>query len=275
MDARSGLVLSVRQVTATFGGDRPVLCEVSFDLPAGAILGVAGEPGSGRTTLARVLTGDVDDFTGRLTLRPRDGGPEITLRAGTPRPSRAERLAAASPRVLDATDPVLTPRQRHADVLVIDDAPAASLTALARLRDRHGCAIVVTCTDPAALRGVADEVAVLYGGRIVEHGRAEDVYAGPHHPHTIDLFAGGSPGEGRPADAPGCPYRTRCAYRMGICDDLDPALDLVTVGSGGTTMTACLQYDRAVPDPALSAASGQAAGQQGYASPRDDVQPRK
>ncbi|GAB7050878.1 ATP-binding cassette domain-containing protein [Catenuloplanes indicus] len=243
-------MLSVRQVTAGFGGDRPALCEVSFDLPAGAVLGVAGEPGSGRSTLTRVLTGDHVAHTGTLTLRPRDGGPEIELRADTPRPSRAERLAAASPRVLDTADPVLTPRQRHADVLVIDDAPAGSAAALARLRDRYGFAIVVTCTGPGALRGVADEVAVLYGGRIVEHGRAEDVWAGPHHPHTIDLFRGRD-SAAAPSGGPGCPYRARCAYRMRVCDDTDPALDLITVGDGGTTMAACLQYDRDVPDPAL------------------------
>ncbi|MDR7275892.1 ATP-binding cassette domain-containing protein [Catenuloplanes atrovinosus] len=269
-------MLSVRQVTVTFGEDQFALCEVAFDLPAGAILGVAGEPGSGRTTLTRVLTGELTDFTGRLTLRPRDGGPEITLRPGTPRPSRWERLAAASPRVLDADTPALTPRQRHADVLVIDDAPpsAEAIGRLARLRDRHGFAVVVTCTDPAALRGVADEVAVLYGGRLVEHGRAEDVWAGPHHPHTIDLFGGAGTGPSRPAGTPGCPYRHRCAYRMTVCDDTDPALDLVTVGSGGTTMAACLQYEREAPDPALLAASGRAVGPRGYASPRD-VQPRK
>ncbi|MFI5841272.1 ATP-binding cassette domain-containing protein [Catenuloplanes sp. NPDC051500] len=266
-DARSGLVLSVRQVTVD-----GALREVGFDLPGGAILGVTGERGSGRTTLTRVLTGDLRDFEGRLTLRPRDGGAEITLSAETPRPSRGERLAAASPRVLDSDDPILTPRQRYADVLVIDDMPAEAAGRLRALRDRHGFAIVVTGTDPAALHGVADEIAVLHAGRIVEHGRAEDLWAGPHHPHTIDLFAGAPPAP--PAAAPGCLYRARCAYQMGICHDSDPVLDLVTVGSGGTTLTACLQYDEGKPDPALLAASAHAVTQRGYASPRD-VQPRK
>ncbi|WP_033338315.1 ABC transporter ATP-binding protein [Catenuloplanes japonicus] len=270
-DARSGLVLSVRQVTATFGADRPALCEVGFDLPGGAILGVTGERGSGRTTLTRVLTGDLRDFDGTLTLRPRDGGAEITLDAHTPRPSRWERLAAASPRILDTDEPVLTPRQRYADVLVIDDVPPAASARLRALRDRHGFAIVVTGADPAALHGVADEIAVLHGGRIVEHGRAEDLWSGPHHPHTIDLLTGTAGGQ-PPADGPGCPYRARCAFRMPICHDTDPALDLVTTGV--TTLTACLQYDEGTPDPALLAASAHAVTQRGYASPRD-VQPRK
>jgi ABC-type dipeptide/oligopeptide/nickel transport system ATPase component len=265
-DVRSGLVLSVRQVTVD-----GALREVGFDLPGGAILGVTGERGSGRTTLTRVLTGDLRDFEGRLTLRPRDGGAEITLDAHTTRPGRGERLAAASPRILDTDDPVLTPRQRHADVLVIDDAPTSGLSRLRALRDRHGFAVVVTGADPAALHGVADEIAVLHGGRIVEHGH---VWSAPHHPHTIDLLAGVTSDQ-RPAEAPGCLYRARCAYRMPICHDSDPALDLVTVGSGGTTLTACLQYDEGAPDPALLAASAHAVSQRGYASPRDDVQPRK
>ncbi|GAA1275208.1 hypothetical protein GCM10009665_73070 [Kitasatospora nipponensis] len=138
--------------------------------------------------------------------------------AGVARPAREPRVLAALEQVgLDATLADRTPgrlsggqRQRvslaRAVVtrprLLLADEPVSALDAsnrnhvlrlLDRLRHELDLAVVVISHDLGSLAGIADRIAVLYGGRLVEQGPAEQVLERPLHPYTA-LLAGSAPG---------------------------------------------------------------------------------
>lgn len=124
--------------------------------------------------------------------------------------------------------------------LVLADEPTSALdpdTAEAVLRDlraRSGSLVLVT-HDLTAAALVADEVAVLYAGRIVERGPATRVLSAPRHPYTAALLAAsprepgtmprplpGTPPDPR-TDPAGCAFRTRCPRAQDDCAIPPPA----------------------------------------------------
>ena len=85
----------------------------------------------------------------------------------------------------------------HPDLIVCDE-PVSSLDVsvqtqvinlLTRLRGELGIAYLFIAHDLAVVRHIADRVAVMYLGRIVEMGRVEEVYANPAHPYTVALLS--------------------------------------------------------------------------------------
>lgn len=149
-------------------------------------------------------------------------------------------LAAAllsSPRLLIADEPL-----SGLDVTVA----RAVLDLIDALRTRRGMALVIVTHDLAMVAAVADRVAVVYGGAVVEEGAVVDVYHRPRHPYTEGLL-GSIPGlvrgrlrpiEGEaPAlwDLPaGCSFVDRCPYAVARCHrEVPPSR---AMGSG---MVAC------------------------------------
>ena len=63
------------------------------------------------------------------------------------------------------------------------------LRLLGQLRTALGLSIVIISHDLSSLAGIADRVAVLYRGRIVEDGPVDQVFAAPRHPYTALLMA--------------------------------------------------------------------------------------
>ncbi len=90
------------------------------------------------------------------------------------------RALAADPRVIVCDEPVSA----------LDVTTQAQVVALlAELQRELGLALVFVAHDLAVVRQVSDRVAVMRGGRIVEHGLADEVYESPQDPYTKQLLA--------------------------------------------------------------------------------------
>lgn len=127
---------------------------------------------------------------------------------------------------------------------------ARILRLLLQLRERFGVAIVVISHDLPVLSRVTDDLAVMYGGRIVEIGPTQDVTLNPAHPYTrllLDSFPrlrgprrrlASVPGDVAGVDAPveGCRFRPRCPAALDRCGACDPALE----AHGGNRRVACV-----------------------------------
>jgi len=133
----------------------------------------------------------------------------------------------------------------------LDVTVQAEILALAAaLQADHGVTFLWITHDMGVVAEVADTVAVMYGGRIVEQGPAGDVFDRPAHPYTqalLDTVRGGA--EAPPKTAfptiagappagvipPGCPFHPRCVHAFEPCPDVVPA----AVGVGPAHHAAC------------------------------------
>jgi oligopeptide/dipeptide ABC transporter ATP-binding protein len=128
--------------------------------------------------------------------------------------------------------------------LIVGDEPVSALDVsvqaqvvnlLADLIRDLGLTLVLISHDLGVVRHVADRVAVMYLGRIVEEGPAEDVLSTPKHPYTRALLAA-VPGHGAKAPPiegdvpspisppPGCRFHTRCPFAEATCREVSPEL---------------------------------------------------
>jgi peptide/nickel transport system ATP-binding protein len=129
--------------------------------------------------------------------------------------------------------------------LLIADEPTTALDVtvqkqilelLARLRRELGLTLLFITHDLGVVAQVADRVAVLYAGRIVEEGPTQDVLRAPRHPYTSGLLRASPqlvrrtleaiPGAVPALDAlpPGCAFAPRCTLRVDACEAAVPEL---------------------------------------------------
>ncbi|MDR1649660.1 MAG: ABC transporter ATP-binding protein [Synergistaceae bacterium] len=107
------------------------------------------------------------------------------------------------------------------------------------LRDRLGTAMIMITHDLGIVAQTCDNVAVMYAGRLVETGKAADIYlSGVRHPYTAGLFASipNLRGKSRrltpipglmpdPTRLPaGCGFSPRCPRKTDVCDETPPCL---------------------------------------------------
>jgi oligopeptide/dipeptide ABC transporter ATP-binding protein len=145
--------------------------------------------------------------------------------------------------------------------VVIMDEPTTALDVVTQreileelmaLRDRWGFAVVFITHDLSLLLEMADSIAIMYAGRIVECASAEELFRAPRHPYTVGLLRS-FPAlhgervrlEGIPGSPPsltalpgGCPFHPRCPQAMERCRSEEPPL-MHPAGDGGTRVTAC------------------------------------
>jgi peptide/nickel transport system ATP-binding protein len=115
---------------------------------------------------------------------------------------------------------------------------AAIINLLSELQAEENVAYLFISHDLNVVRYIADRVAVMYLGRLMEVGTAERIFAGPHHPYTEALLSaspdleedtrirleGEIPAASNPP--PGCVFQTRCPRKIGvICETVEPGLD--------------------------------------------------
>ena len=150
-----------------------------------------------------------------------------------------QRIAVASALVTEPRLLVLDEPVSALDVSV----QAQVMNLLRDIQRDLGTAFLLISHDLATVRNVADQVAVMYMGRIVEMGDAEQIFESPQHPYTRGLFDSALPVHPRnrrpeleikgempsPMDPPsGCRFRTRCPFVMEICDQVPPVTVLET-----------------------------------------------
>jgi peptide/nickel transport system ATP-binding protein len=121
---------------------------------------------------------------------------------------------------------------------------AQILALIARLQRETGTAMILITHDLGVVAEVADEVAVMYAGRIVEAAPVAAIFEDPQHPYTIGLM-GSMPALGRrggklatipgtvpsPSEMPvGCRFSTRCPFVEDYCRTKRPSLAALTAG---------------------------------------------
>ncbi len=132
------------------------------------------------------------------------------------------------------------------DVLIADEPTTALdvtiqaqiLDLLKDLQQEYGMAVLLITHDLGVVAQVADEVAVMYAGRIVEQGTVQQIFDTPQHPYTQGLFAS-LPGRqvrgarlatisGTVPEATkfpkGCRFNTRCPQKFDPCEQVEPVL---------------------------------------------------
>ncbi len=152
---------------------------------------------------------------------------------------------------------------------------AQILDQIRNLRDETGAAVVLVTHDLGVVADIADRVAVMYSGRIVEQGTLDDIFYDPQHPYTWGLLgsitrvdrprperlpaiAGSPPSLG---DRPeGCHFRPRCPHEFGKCTEKP---DLEPRGGGPE------HPDRCWIDPERKREVRQVEGQIGLAAPEE------
>jgi oligopeptide/dipeptide ABC transporter ATP-binding protein len=133
--------------------------------------------------------------------------------------------------------------------LLIADEPTTALDVtiqaqilelMAELQERNGMAMQFISHNLAVVSEIADEIVVMYAGRIVERAPAAELFARPLHPYTIGLIAtlpsigerldrlpvikGGVP-DVRRASVAGCRFADRCPRAIAACRDAEPPLE--------------------------------------------------
>jgi len=131
--------------------------------------------------------------------------------------------------------------------LLIADEPTTALDVtiqaqimelLMRLQKERGMALVLISHDLAVVSEVAQRVAVMYAGEVIETNKVPDIFAAPHHPYTEALLAAipehnvgavrlaALPGmvPGRDDRPKGCLFAPRCKYVVDDCMKARPAL---------------------------------------------------
>ena len=307
-----GPLLSVRDLHVTYrseAGDVPAVRGVSFDLAPGETLGLAGESGCGKSTIAGALLRVLPRGTevrGEVLL---DGEDVLLMKPGRLRAVRWTELSIVFQGALHSLNPVQRignqiveaiqvhgtssdprrrvhelletvgiPARRAADyphqlsggqrqrvlialalacnprVLVADEPTTALdvmvqaqvLELLEQLQRELALSMIFITHDLSTLSYVCRRTAVMYAGRIVEEGLADEVFARPMHPYTAALAAafpligdpahrlrpsglGGDPPDPR-AIPSGCPFHPRCPVVLPEC--VDATVELEAAGEG-------------------------------------------
>ncbi|MFC4671573.1 ABC transporter ATP-binding protein [Seohaeicola nanhaiensis] len=134
------------------------------------------------------------------------------------------------------------------DLLILDEPTTAlDVTIQAQILDLvkglTDTTVLLITHDIGVVREMCDEVIVMYGGRVMEHGPVAAVTGAPRHPYTAGLLASipsvavrgqrlnaiGGAVPSPLAMPPGCPFAPRCAHAMPACD-VQPALVEATPG---------------------------------------------
>ncbi|MBR6072528.1 MAG: ABC transporter ATP-binding protein [Acholeplasmatales bacterium] len=155
------------------------------------------------------------------------------------------------------------------DLLIADEPTTALdvtiqaqiLELIQKIQKKTGMAVIIITHDLGVVAELCDEVIVMYGGRIVERGNADDIFYNPKHEYTKGLLASIptmddkerlEPIEGTAIDLlnlpKGCAFSPRCKNTMKVCLEKYPSEELVD----GVHKCACFMYIKEEIDKELA-----------------------
>jgi len=191
-----------------------------FHILARPLARLAGLSGQALRTALDDLARGVRLGEAHLAMRPR------ALSGGLKQRVAIARAFAGRPRVVICDEPTSA-----LDVSV----QAAILNLLAGLQRREHVAYIFISHDLAVVRYLADRIAVMYLGHLLELGPAEEVLSGPHHPYTAALVSAATAAtrirlKGEISEAAkvqaGCIFQKNCPRKLGeICETVAPPFD--------------------------------------------------
>ncbi len=258
---------------ALLGYARPGASIVAGQVAIGGV-DIVAQTNTARRRLRGKLTSYVgQDPVGSLNPAKRIGSQmrELLEIHGIPSSAVGSRLAANLAKVALPTDPAFMRRYPHQlsggqiqrvllamalavePVLVVLDEPTTSLDVkvqrdvldlIQTLKVEHSASFVYVAHDLAVVSEIADHVAVMYGGKLVEYAPTSALFKEPQHPYTVRLL--GSVPRLTPTrqtlqeipgtavgviDRPtGCPFTPRCAVRLDRCATEMPAITRIRDG---------------------------------------------
>ena len=314
-DPHDASILEATDLSVRALGGHEILHSVSLSLAPAEVLGIVGESGAGKTTLALALLGfalpGAEVTSGRLilgdqVLDPRDWrslsqvrGRRISYVHQSPATALnpSLRVEKAIQDMLEAHGGVGTPadaltsvglsgapdfRRRYPHQLsggqqqrvcvaialacrppvVVLDEPTTGLDVVSqsliirelhRLRQDLGIAMIYVSHNLAVVAQLADRIAVMYDGRVVEFGPTKTVLTRPQHPYTCGLLDSLPDHlsvktifsmDGRPptpgTQGRGCAFAPRCPLQTSECDDAIPEL----IEVAGAHRARCIHVDR-------------------------------
>jgi oligopeptide/dipeptide ABC transporter ATP-binding protein len=113
---------------------------------------------------------------------------------------------------------------------------AQILDLMRELQEEFGSSIIMITHNLGVVSQMANHVAVMYLGKVVEYGQVQDIFHRPLHPYTVGLL-NSVPVLGRKAKhlvpikgmvpsptevIQGCPFASRCPHAMKICEEIPP-----------------------------------------------------
>ena len=144
------------------------------------------------------------------------------------------------------------------DILICDEPTTALdvtiqaqiLELINKLKEERHLSVIFITHDLGVVANMADDIAVMYAGKIVEYGTADDIFYDPRHPYTwallssmpdldtkekLDAIPGTVPS---PGDLPqGCPFRPRCPEAHERCFKTPPVIE--SAGADGAREVCC------------------------------------
>ena len=135
---------------------------------------------------------------------------------------------AVNPKLLIADEPTTA-----LDVTI----QAQILDLIKAIQKKYDTALIMITHDLGVVANIADDIAVMYAGKIVEYGSAEDIFERPAHPYTWGVLQSIPPEDtsdreplhpilGSPPDLfdppKGCPFAARCPHTMKVCNQMYP-----------------------------------------------------
>ncbi len=305
------VVLDVKGLSVSFGGNVQAVSDVSFQLRQGECFALVGESGCGKSTTARAIMRLISE-PGKITAGEVDFGGQDIMKLNKTEMShiRGKNIGMIFQNPLDSLNPVYTSGEQVAEGLIVDkiekkqawemadavfhdvkipdpekrlksypheisggmrqrvmigmmlcrkpkiliaDEPTTALDVtiqasiielMNELRAEYNTAVMLITHDFGIVADMADRVAVMYAGKIVEMGGVFDIFDRPLHPYTRLLMKALptiTKKEGRletiPGTVPdlsqeirGCRFAERCPYCKDVCREHAPEMKEAEAG---------------------------------------------